>query len=258
MFIAGVALLVAAVVGFFLMRNARDELHAMIGAETLPVQQLELLRGASDSVGGRGGFRKQCEVVGAAHPRPEGVLVSQLGGAECVWYRYEVKRHYEHVRHRNGQRRVTRHAEVVAGHTSWEGYAVRDDHGVLIGVDPNGTAPDRPEQVVSRFEPYRPQGPSLFGVQLPAIFDASGTTGYEYTEWVLRPGQRLYVLGEVHDRIGPLVIGKPERDGHFIVSTRSEEELRRGRSRLHRLLSVGVLVAAPAGLLLAVLGLLVR
>ncbi|MGI8308492.1 hypothetical protein [Saccharopolyspora hattusasensis] len=76
--IVGVVLLVAAAIGFYFMRRARDELHAMIGAETLPVNELELLRKASDEVGARGGFRKECEVVGAAHPRPEGMLISEL------------------------------------------------------------------------------------------------------------------------------------------------------------------------------------
>ena len=185
-------------------------------------------------------------------------FVSELSKTECVWYRYEVKRHYEHVHYHNGQRRKTKRKDVVAQHTSWEGYALRDDQGVLIGVDPNGTAPDRPEQVVSRFEPHRGQGPNIFGIQLPNIFDTSGTIGYEYTEWVVRPGHRLYILGEVHDKIGPLVIGKPEQDGHFIISTRSEDELRKNRSQLHKWLSVGVLVAAPVGLVLVVLGAIVR
>ncbi|GAB3295332.1 hypothetical protein GCM10027563_36630 [Parasphingorhabdus pacifica] len=254
MIFIGLALLVGAAVGFFFMRQARDELHAMIGAETLPVGELETLRGASDEIGARGSFRKRCEVVGSAHPRPEGVLVSQLSGTECVWHRHEVVRHYEHVHYRNGRRRVKRRKETVAGHTSWEGYAIRDDQNVLIGLDPNGTAPDRPEQVLDRYEPHRPDGPSLFGVQLPRMFDSSGTIGYQYNEWVIRPGTRLYVLGEVHDKIGPLVIGNPEADGHFMISTRSEQELRDSRGTRHKLLSVAVLVAAPAGLVFTVFG----
>lgn len=254
MIVVGLVLLVAAVVGFFFMRRTRDELHAMIGAETLPVAQLETLRKASDDVGARGAFRKQCEVVGAAHPRPEGLLNSQLSGTECVWHRHEVVRHYEHVHYRDGRRRVNKRKETVAEHTSWEGYALRDDQNALIGVDPNGTAPDRPEQVVSRFEPHQPDGPNLFGLQLPRMFNSGGTIGYEYKEWVIRPGTRLYVLGEVHDKIGPLVIGKPEGEGHFIISTRSEQELREQRGTQHKWLSVGVLVAAPAGLVFTVLG----
>lgn len=252
--IIGVVLLVAAAVGFYFMRRARDELHAMIGAETLPINELELLRKASDEVGARGGFRKQCEVVGAAHPRPEGVLVSELSKTECVWFRYVVKRRYERVRYRDGRRHVDRGSETVAEHTSWEGYALRDDHGVLIGVDPNGTNPDRPEKVVDRFEPHNPQGPTVFGFQLPNIFDNSGTVGYEYQEWVIRPGRRLYVLGEVHDKIGPLVIGKPEQKGFFIISTRSEQEVRDSRRTQHRLLAFGIPAAALAGIVCIVLG----
>lgn len=255
MAVLGGALLVAAVAGFFFMRRTRDELHAMIGAETLPVHQLEELRKASDEVAGKGRFRKQCEVVGAAHPHPQGTLTSELSGSECVWYRYQVLRHYERVRYHNGRRRVRRGKEKVADHSSGQGYALRDDAGVLIGVDPNGTNPDRPEQVLNRFERPQPQqGPSLFGIQLPNLFNNDGTIGYEYTEWVIRPGQRLYILGEVHDRIGPLVIGKPEQDGHFIISTRSEAEIRRDRRRTHRLLSIGVLIAAPLGLVLLIAG----
>ncbi|MEU6270183.1 E3 ubiquitin ligase family protein [Saccharopolyspora shandongensis] len=254
MVIFGIVLFVAAGVGFYFMRHARDQLHAMIGAETLPVNELEVLRRASDEVGARGGFRKQCEVVGAAHPRPEGVLVSELSKTECVWFRYVVKRRFERVSYRDGRRHTERRTETVSQHTSWEGYALRDDQGVLIGVDPNGTAPDRPEQVVKRFEPYNPQGPVVFGLQLPNIFDSSGTIGYEYEEWVIRPGRRLYILGEVHDKIGPLVIGKPERDGHFIVSTRTEQEVRDSRRTQHRWLAIGVPVAALAGIVLVVLG----
>ncbi|MDA3630141.1 E3 ubiquitin ligase family protein [Saccharopolyspora sp. WRP15-2] len=256
MVIFGVLLVVAAGVGFYFMRRTRDQLHAMIGAETLPVDELERLRQISDELGARGGFRKQCEVVGAAYPRPEGLLVSEFSKTECVWHRHVVKRRFEERRYdSNGRPNRTRKTETVAEHTSWAGYALRDDRGVLIGVDPNGTAPDKPEQVVSRFEPYqRQQGPTVFGFQLPNIFDDSSTIGYEYEEWVIRPGQRLYVLGEVHDRIGPLVIGKPEQDGHFVISTRTEDQLRKSARTQHRLLAVGIPLAALAGIALIVLG----
>lgn len=254
MLIFGIAVLVAAVVGFFFMRKARGELHAMIGAETLPVSELEQRRSTADELGGRGGFRERCEVVGAAHPRPEGLLVSELSSSECVWYRYRVRRHYERQRSGPDNRtRRERKIQTLVEHTSGEGYAVQDDGGQLIGVDPNGTRPDHPERFVKRFEPHQKQGPTLFGVQLPRMFDLSGTIGYEYEEWIIRPGQRLYVLGEVHDRIGPLVIAKPEQ-GYFIISTRSEQELRRTRRKRHTLLSTGVLIAAPLGLLLTALG----
>ncbi len=253
----GVLLLVAAGGGFYFMRQARSQLHAMIGAETLPVPQLETLRKASDEVGGHGGFRKGCEVVGSAHPRPKGLLTSELSKTECVWYRYVIKRKFKETRYDGqGRRRTRRRTETVAEHVSAAGYAVQDGQGALIGVDPNGAETDQPEQVVKRFEPYEKQGPNVFGVQLPDLFDTNNTIGHQYEEWIIRPGQQLYVLGEVHDKIGPLVVGKPESDGYFIISTRSEQELRAVRRKRHMWLAIGVIAGAVLGAGLLVVGIL--
>ncbi len=253
--IAGLVLLVAAGAGFYFMRHTRSELHAMIGAETLPVPQLETLRAASDEIGNQGGFRKQCEVVGAAHPNPHGPLTSELSKTECVWYEYKVVRQYERTEYRDGRRRTHRSSETVASHTSGDGYALRDQQGTLIGVDPTGTQPDQPDKIVDRFEPYQQQSQSAFGIQLPAMFDSNNTIGYKYEEWAIQPGKQLYILGEVHDKFGPLVIGSPEDGGHYIISTRSEDELRSHRSQRHNMLRIGILVAAPLGLVLALAGL---
>ncbi|WP_026455247.1 E3 ubiquitin ligase family protein [Saccharomonospora iraqiensis] len=259
MWVAGVLLLAAAVVAFFYMRHTRSELHSMIGTETLSIPELEQYRSISDEVGGKGAFRRVAEVVGAAHPRPEGLLTAELTKTECVWYRYRVDRQYEKIEYRDGRQHREKRTENVVDHTSPQGYAVIDQEGRTIGVDPNGTQPDAPEQTVNRFEPHhsREGGVELFGINLPNLIGGGDTTlGYEYQEWVIRPGQRLYILGEVHDRIGPLVIGKPEKDGHFIVSTRTEEELRADREKRHKLLSAGVVVGALAGVGLLVAELL--
>ncbi|EIE97490.1 E3 ubiquitin ligase family protein [Saccharomonospora glauca] len=260
MWIAGVVLLVVAVAAFFYMKHTRDELHAMIGTETFSIPELERYRAASDELGGKGAFRKTAEVVGAAHPRPEGPLTAELSKVECVWYRYRIDRHYEVIEYRDGKRYRRKRTERVAEHTSHEGYALIDDEGRTIGVDPNGTNPDGVEQTVSRFEPHRGQQGSieLFGIKLPALFGRGDSTiGYDYKEWVIRPGQRLYILGEVHDRIGPLVIGKPREKGHFIISTRTEEELRQLRVRRHKFLAIGTVASTVVGLGLIVADLFV-
>nr|WP_158881607.1 E3 ubiquitin ligase family protein [Amycolatopsis anabasis] len=240
------------------MRHTKSELHAMIGTETLSIPELERLRGISDELGARGGFRKIAEVVGHAHPRPEGVITAEISKIDCVWYRYRIDREYEHVEYRDGKRHYSKRKEKVAEHTSFEGYAILDDEGRTIGVDPNGTQPEAVEQTVHRFEPHRGGGEAvdLFGIKLPN-FLAGGrdsTIGFHYKEWVIRPGRPLYILGEVHDKIGPLVIGKPEEKGHFIISGRTEDELRRDRTRRHQFLAAGVLVAFVAGLALTVTG----
>lgn len=256
--IAGIVLIVAGVVAFFFMRGTKRDLHAMIGTETFTIPELETERGASDEVGARGSFRKTAEVVGAAHPRPEGVLTSELSKSDCVWYRYTVEREYEHTEYRDGRRRTSRRTEKLTDHASQAGFAVVDEQGRTIGVDPSGERPDKPEQVVDRFEPHEGGRSSmeLFGVKIPNIGRGGNRTiGYKYKEWIVRPGQRLYVHGEVHDRIGPLVIGKPEDGGFFVISTRTEAELRKSHETRHKLLAGGTIGGVVIGLGLLVAGL---
>jgi hypothetical protein len=257
--VIGVLLLVAAVVGFFVMQSTKKELHAMIGTETLSIPELEQLRGVSDELGAQGGFRKVTEVVGAAHPRPEGALTSEISKSECVWYGYRIDRQYERIEYREGKKRYSKHTEKVAEFSSSEGYALVDAQGVTIGVDPNGTKPEGVEQTVNRFEPSRGGGSqefALFGVKLPDFLNTgeNSTIGFDYKEWLIRPGQRLYVLGEVHDRIGPLVIGKPGQPGHFIIAARTEDELRAARTQKHKYLAIGVIAAFVLGLALITFG----
>lgn len=254
--IIGILAMCAAVAGFFLMRRTRSELHTMIGTETLGIPELEDHRRTSDELGAKGGFRKITEVTGAAHPHPDGPLTSEISKTECVWYRYRIDRQYEHVEYRDGKRHRSRRTEKVAEHTSSTGYALIDEHGQTIGVDPTGTEPDGVEQTVDRFEPHHGDNrANLFGIQLPSFFSGNDSTiGFDYKEWLIRPGRRMYILGEVHDKIGPLVIARPEQGGHYIISTRTEDELRRSRVQRHKLLAVGVIAAFALGLVLTIVG----
>lgn len=258
MWILGLVLIAAAIAGFFWMQATKRELYAMIGTETLTIPELEDLRRISDELGARGGFRKTAEVVGAAYPRPEGLLTSELSRTPCVWYRYRIERQYEHVQYRDGRRYRSKRTEKVADFTSGEGYALIDEQGRTIGVAPQGTQPEGVEQTVNRFEPYRggDQGFELFGLRVPGFLvgNQDSTIGYEYKEWVIRPGTRLYVLGEVHDIIGPLVIAKPQEKGTFIIAAKTEQELRAARRKKHRLISIGVIVSFVAGVALTVAG----
>lgn len=259
MIIIGVVLMLAAIAGFFYMQHTKKELFAMIGTQTFPIPELERLKGVSDELGAGGGFRKAAEVVGAAHPRPEGLLTAEISKTECVWYRYRVDRQYEHVENRNGRRHYSKRTEKVADHASSAGFAVVDEDGRTIGVDPGGTRLDSAEQSVSRFEPHHGGngGGELFGIKLPNFLGrGDGTIGFDYKEWIIRPGRRLYILGEVHDKIGPLVIGKPEQDGHFIISTRSEAELRGSRRKRHKLIAISVIAVAVIGVALLAAGII--
>lgn len=251
--IFGLLLLAAGVVAFVFAQRTRRNIHAMIGTETLPVAELEDLHRTAVEVAGPGGFRRVCEVVGIAQPGPHGLLQAELSGTKCVWHRHVVKRRYKQDYYdSDGHRRTRQVTETVAELTSEQPFAVVDATGAAL-VRPNGTHPDGAEKVVSRFErnTNRSAGPTIFGIQLPG-FDRDDTIGYEYTEWVLRADARLYVHGEASDRSGELAVGKPD-DGLFLISTRTEDEVKASNVRKQKLLAFGGLGAAVFGIVLLVM-----
>jgi hypothetical protein len=260
MWILGLVLLVAGAVCLYIAVRAQRRVHAMMAAETLTVPELEQLRGISDELTSSGGFRKVCEVIGAAAPGPQGLLQAELTGTECVWHGYRVQRRYKHYdRDSDGDTRVTTRTETVAEHSSAPGFTVvRDGHA--IGVDHGGRRPDGVEQVADRFEEAQEQRTGGGWLRALGDFvdgDRDETIGFQYTEWALRPGTPLYVLGEVRDTTGELVIGPPaDTKDHFVVSTRSEEQLTASaRSRQRWLSRIGAGVGV-GGLVLVVLGIL--
>lgn len=257
--IIGVVLVLVGVGCLYGARLAQREVYAMVAAETLSVPELEELRHISDELGATGGFRKTCEVVGDAHPSPQGLLRAELSGVECVWHRHRIERRYKHYdRDSDGRTRVCTRTETVAEHTSGPGFALIRD-GRTIGVDHGGRRPTDVEQVASRFTEGEERDPGGWTGMLGTLVggDRDVTIGYQHTEWALRPGTRMYVLGEVHDRIGPLVIGPPEDPKQpFVLSTKSEQQLTADARDEQRLLAWGGLALMVLGLVLAVFGLL--
>jgi hypothetical protein len=219
---------------------------------------LVALRDAAAEAAGPGAFSYVCEVTGDTEPGEGGLLTSELSKTECVWHRHVVRRKYEATTtDAQGRRQRTTRTETVAELASSAPFRLRDSSGLVL-VDPAGVVPDRPEQVVNRFE-SRPPGAggfdvSLFGITLSSN-GGDSTLGYEYEEWVVRPGRRLYVLGEASDRSGRLVVGKPSK-GPYVVSTRSEEELVGHARTRQRLAAIGSAVAGVAGVVLLVAGLI--
>lgn len=251
----GLLLLVGGALCIYLAIDAQRQVHAMMAAETLSVPELEQLREISDELGAHGGFRKIAEVIGAAAPGPLGLLRAELSGAESVWHAQRVQRHYERTEtDSDGDRRTTRETEIVAENFTAPPFTVvRDGHTIV--VDHGGQRLDGAEQVVDRFEQTTGRrGGGWLSTLADFVDDRNDTIGFQYTEWVLRPGTPLYVLGEVHDRTGSLVIGPPaDRGQHFVVSTRSEEELTASTRQHQRLMAWLGAGLGFAGLVLLVL-----
>ncbi|WP_085916862.1 MULTISPECIES: GIDE domain-containing protein, partial [Pseudonocardia] len=248
MLVIGIVLLLAGAGCFYAAVRTQRRVHAMMAAETLTVPELLDRAQIAAGLNGRpGGFRMVCEVVGETAPAPVGLLRSELTGTECVWHAHRVERRYEQ-RRRDGDRTTSStRTETVAELTSPHGWPLlRDGH--TIGVDPGGRRPDPVDQVLDTFEPST--GPEA------AMRAGSRTLGYRRQEWVLRPGVTMYVLGEVDDRDGPLVIRPPQDPASpFVLSTRTEDELTRADRGTQRVWARGGAALVLLGLVLAVAGL---
>jgi hypothetical protein len=234
---------------------AQRRVRAMLAAETLSIAELEERRHTTAELGAA--FRHVCEVVGQAHPAPGGPLTSELTGTACVWYSHRVQRHYKRYdRDSDGETRVTTGTETVAEHTAGHGFALLAD-GLTIGVDTGGRRPDGVEQVADRFEAAEVASGWVDVVGSLVGGDRDVTIGYQHTEWVLRAGTPLCVLGEVHDDAGPLIIAPPRDGGTFTVSTRSEEQLTaadRAQQRWLAWTGAGLAAAALPVLAIGLLG----
>lgn len=257
--VGAIALVVAAVCGV-LAYLAKRRLHAMITTETFTAKELETLRTAASDAAGQGTFRYRCEVTGTAQPGPGGALKSEISGTECVWHRHVITRKYwETRRDDDGNRRRVERQETMADTTVGPPFLVADGTGSTL-VDPAGTRPEGVQKVVDRFERenQRQHKTELkignFSLSLPST-PREGTLGYRYEEWVLKPGARLYVLGEASDASGEICVGKPSESGPFIISTKNEQDLIQENRRNQKVLTVAGAVLAPLGVLFLVIGL---
>lgn len=254
MVIGGIVLLVVAAGMAVWAQVVSRRLKAMARVETMACGDLASLRDAAVQAAGPGTFRLTCEVAGTAEPGDHGLLRAELSKVECVWHRHSITRVYERQRtDSRGNPTSSTEISAVAQFASTTSFRVRDASGAML-VDPAGTGFDRAEKVVERFErlPYGGFTVSAFGINLTG---GDNTLGYQYEEWVVRAGQRLFLLGEAADRDGQLVMGKPS-SGLCIFSTRSEQELARGFRTERKLARIGAAVTGVAGLILLVAGLL--
>jgi hypothetical protein len=257
--VAGLVLLAVAIGAIVFSRLEAKKAHTARATETLACGDVAALsKGVADEVGG-GMFTQRCESVGAAQPGPHGLVDAPESKVDAVWVRTKVVHKYwemvETTRDGRTHRDRQEREETVSDNTSSAPFVLTDDTG-SVAIHPDGAEIDRPEKVVDRFE-QRSQveqgGGGLLATLLRSTND-SGTLGFQHQEWVIRPGARLYVQGEVADRSGALVFAKPQDKGAFLVSTRSEEEIVAHADRNAKLAQYGGIAAAVVGVVLVIAG----
>jgi hypothetical protein len=188
-------------------------------------------------------------VAGTASAAASGALRSAVNDEPCVWHRHVV--HRRQVRYRTTRRGTVQRYSLrrrVADVASTQPFLLR---GVAIQPSQSGApSPGVVEVAPAGMRMHRPvaQGlrilPGLASEPFPPADKIIGRVGqlFWHREWVLRPGTRIFVLGQVRSDGRRLSLQRPGQGPH-VVSTRTAVWLRR---------STGV--AVFGGLLLATLG----
>jgi hypothetical protein len=145
----------------------------------------------------------------------------------------------------DGRPRDVERQRMVSNYSSESSFRLEDDSGI-VAIAPVGATVDRAAKTYSRFVPRAaiPSEPGAAGFSIANLMSrtgSDGSLGVLVEEWTILPGVALYVLGEASSIAGEPVIAKPKA-GRFIISTRSERELR----RTTQLWAAGLRVAAIA------------
>lgn len=212
---------------FFMGRSTQRRRGHLLGVETLPTDTIRALCAAAGAAAGPGSFRQAVEVVGTAEPGPDGPLTSELSHTECVWHRHQITRRYRHHETDSQGKRTTRtREEVVAQNTSERPFLLRDPAGTI------SVLPSRPidgaTKTLSEFREPTTHDTATTVRMGPLEIDLGGgdnTLGFEYEEWVLTPGTKVFVHGEATDAGGELAIVEPAGKAKLVISTKSETQL---------------------------------
>jgi hypothetical protein len=170
-------------------------------------------------------------VSGVAATPPGAALLSAVNEEPCVWHRHTVHRRY--IRYRQTQRgtvqRYSRRRQV-ADVASTQPFPLRGPPtppsatrapAVAVEVAPAGMRVHAPVILGKRILP------GVVGEPFPAAETIMGRLNqlYWHREWVLKPGVRLFVLGQVRSYGQRLSLHRPARGPH-VVSTRTVGWLR--------------------------------
>jgi hypothetical protein len=121
-------------------------------------------------------------------------------------------------------------------------------------VDPRDGRFDKPQQVADHFEQVGRGGGFTLSIGGFDVTTGDDTIGYSREEWVVLPGDTLFVHGTLRTGADGVAIAKGA-SGQLVISTRSEEELQRSAGRFALGARIGSVVATVIGIGLVAAGL---
>lgn len=256
MLIAGICLLVLAVILVVVHVFARKRIAALLVAKPLSTQEIlhdaeVMARELNDGTG----YKEMATIEGRAVCQSP--LTSPIAQVPCLHYEATVTREYEEdyeERDQNGHihRRTRRCSEVISSQKESCDFTIDDGQGQIEVINRDATF-DHLEQSADRFEPQSSAtGNGLlmqFGLGMLEPRHGRRTLGYRYSESVL-PLSRLTVVGQASHQMGRLSIGAGGMA--FILSTRPRTEMLSSAKSSANATSIASLVAAIAGVVVTI------
>lgn len=263
MLIAGVVCIVIAVVLVFQISSNKKKLDIIQSTETHTVEFLESLKTSMAEGVGKGSLSYITEVKGKIEC--EEPLQSELAQVECVYYSMTIERRYEETYYEtdekgNRNRRTRSGSETMAHNERHVPFYVRDNTGrIMIQA---GGAEFIAEKVLSKFEPAgAARGGRIqfgsFSMEIPSMMTGDRrTTGYSFDEYAIPVRRDIYINGQATDSEGDLCIMSPGKDGKFIVSVKSEEELIKDVGSAILWMKIGAALCAVGGIVMTIMGIM--
>ena len=251
-------------------KKSEQKAKTMEAAKTTTVEEIQkLVQEIREQLnGGVSGYTEYVELKGLS--RCEQPLTGEFSKEPAAIIRTKVERQIETRRERrddDGNIRTSWHksTDVLQKHEEEAEFFIEDSTG-RARVISEGSELHLIERV-NRFEPpgsvERQQGNISWGNFSMSLSSYRGndrrTLGYKFEEKALPVDHQLYVLGEIRDTEGGLVIQKPSDNNKgkpFIVSARSEAELVASAESSAKTQKFGGIAAIVIGLVVLVYGIM--
>ncbi|MFD0776303.1 hypothetical protein ACFQZ2_20410 [Streptomonospora algeriensis] len=239
-------------VGAFLWWRAMQARSHRLQLQTTPNYPLGMLAEAEE-------LPAKAEVLAEAAAGPEGLLTSPYSQTECVWFRVEVVHH--HYSDESGDRLELSPVFDLHSH---QPFTLTDVTGSAL-CRPHWIEVEHADLVHDRFEagavpptdalspPHLDSGEAGAGTASTKVAGpAALTPGCTFREWVVHPGERVFLRAFPHrgDDGGVVLMGGEEEP--ITLSTHTEQEL----IRADRSKEVVGFTALPVALVLLVFALL--
>jgi hypothetical protein len=243
----GVLVLIVGGIMLMIARNEQSKLAAITSADTYTSQMIADLHKRVTSSVGADALAQQCEISGTIEC--DAPLSGPISGQPCVAYTYTVTREYEEdVTEKNSEGKLVtttkKNSETEKTESKQVPFYVRDDSGRVLLL-PDGAELD----LVSTGE--KMDHPAGSGGRVR-------TLGWRHRESALPVGTRVFVLGCLVDRDGAPAIARGPKNGKFLVSRSSEQELAKSTEGSAKGFNIAAIVCGALGALLVVVGLFQR